>query len=299
MFKKILVPLDGSRTAEMVLPYGEMITTKFSAEIIIASVSELHAEEVDPLYHSYQERIIEKVELQLKDWEAKEGVKVKGVVLFGKPADEILKYAKENNLDLIAMCSRGRSSRGPWLLGNIAAKVLRAAEIPVLLIRKPIDSTYIQEKRLVKKILLPLDGSRLGEIAIPYAEALALAFNAEIILFQVYTPSTIETGYRVPEITLATQREIEEHNKEFAQSYLRQWEIKFQEKGLVTSCVLKLGSPADQILEYAEENGIDLIVMSTHGRSGIGRWVFGSVTDKVLHSGDMAVLTVRAMKSPV
>lgn len=299
MFKKILVPLDGSRTAEMVLPYGEMIATKFSAEIIIASVSELHAEEVDPLYHSYQERIIEKVELQLKDWEAKEGVKVKGVVLFGKPADEILKYAKENNLDLIAMCSRGRSSRGPWLLGNIAAKVLRAAEIPVLLIRKPIDSTYIQEKRLVKKILLPLDGSRLGEIAIPFAEALALAFNAEIILFQVYTPSTIETGYRVPEITLATQREIEEHIKEFAQSYLRQWEIKFQEKGLVTSCVLKLGSPADQILEYAEENGIDLIVMSTHGRSGIGRWVFGSVTDKVLHSGDMAVLTVRAMKSPV
>ncbi len=276
-----------------------MIATKFSAEIVIASVSELHAEEVDPLYHSYQERIIEKVELQLKDWEAKEGVKVKGVVLFGKPADEILKYAKENNLDLIAMCSRGRSSRGPWLLGNIAAKVLRAAEIPVLLIRKPIDSTYIQEKRLVKKILLPLDGSRLGEIAIPFAEALALAFNAEIILFQVYTPSTIETGYRVPEITLATQREIEEYIKEFAQSYLRQWEIKFQEKGLVTSCVLKLGSPADQILEYAEENGIDLIVMSTHGRSGIGRWVFGSVTDKVLHSGDMAVLTVRAMKSPV
>jgi len=60
--------------------------------------------------------------------------------------------------------------------------------------------------------------------------------------------------------------------------------------------VVRSGAAADQILEYAEANGIDLIAMSTHGRSGIGRWVFGSVTDKVLHAGDTAVLTVRATK---
>lgn len=295
MFTKILVPLDGSSTAEMVLPYAEMVAAKFKGEILIASVSELRAEEVDHLYRSYQEHIIKQVEHQLKNLETKEEAKVKGIILFGRPADEILKYAKESNIDLIIMASRGRSSRGPWLLGNIAAKVLRATEAPVLLIRKPIDSTYIQEKGLMRRILLPLDGSKLGEKATPYAEALALAFKAELILFQVYTPSATESGYRLPEITHTTLKEVEEHIKESAQSYLQQWQTKFQERGLITSCVLRSKSPADRILEYAEENGIDLIAMSTHGRSGLGRWVFGSVTDKVLHSGDIPVLTVRAM----
>lgn len=295
MFRKILVPLDGSSPAEMVLPYAEMIAATFESEITIASVSELHAEEVDHLYRSYQEHIVKQVELQIKNLKTMVGAEVKGVVLFGRPADEILKYAKKNNVDLIIMASRGRSSRGPWLLGNIAAKVLRATEAPVLLIRKPIDPTQIQEKGLMKKILLPLDGSKLGEIAIPYAEVLALAFDAELILLQVYIPSALESGYRLPEITHTTLKEVEEHIKESAQSYLKQWQTKFHGKGLIASCVLRAGSPADQILEYAEENGIDLIAMSTHGRSGLGRWVFGSITDKVLHSGNIPVLTVRAM----
>jgi len=68
---------------------------------------------------------------------------------------------------------------------------------------------------------------------------------------------------------------------------------------LNTSSELRSGSAAEEIITYAEENNIDLIAMSTHGRSGIGRWVFGSVTDKVLHAGDVPVLTVRASKSPM
>lgn len=297
MFEKILVPLDGSSTAEMVLPYAEMIGIKFESEIILASVSEFHAGEVDHLYRSYQERIVEQVKLQLKNWEAKGRMDVKGVVLFGRPADEILRYAKENHVNLIIIASRGRSSRGPWLLGNIAAKILRASEAPVLLIRKPIDPTWIEGKRWIKKILLPLDGSKLGEMAIPYAEALAQKLGGELILFQVYTLPTEESPYRLPEITLTTLKEVEEHIKGYIHSYLHQWEMSLQKKGLSTSIVVKSGSPANQILEYAEENGVDLIAMSTHGRSGLGRWVFGSVTDKVLHSGDLPILTVRAKSS--
>jgi len=296
MYKRILVPLDGSSAAEIALPYAEEIATKFEAEIILASVSELAAVETDHLYRSYLERITEQVQRQLKGWGAKEEARVKSEILLGKPASEILRYADENNVSLITMASRGRSSRGPWLLGNIAAKVLRATDKPVLLIRASADNAALQQRRLVRKILVPLDGSELGEVAIPYAEALAQVLGAEIVLFQAFTPPTLEGAYRYSSIPATTLKEAEEHIRESTMAYLDSLGKAFRKKGLTISSVVRSGSAADQILEYAEANQIDLIAMSTHGRSGIGRWVLGSVTDKVLHAGDTAVLTVRATK---
>jgi nucleotide-binding universal stress UspA family protein len=296
MYERILVPLDGSSAAEIALPYAEEIAAKHGAEIILASVSELAAVETDHLYRSYLERIVEQVQRQLKDWGAKEEAKVKSEVLLGRPAREILWYADENNVSLITMASRGRSSRGPWLLGNIAAKVLRATGKPVLLIRAPVGNAALQQRRLVRKILVPLDGSELGEVAIPYAEALAQVLGAEVVLFQAFTPPTLEGAYRYSSIPANTLKEVEEHMRESAMDYLDSLGKAFQEKGLRTLSVVREGSAPDQILEYAEANGIDLIAMSTHGRSGIGRWVLGSVTDKVLHAGDKAVLTIRATK---
>ena len=170
MYERILVPLDGSSAAEIALPYAEEIAAKLGAEIILASVSELAAVETDHLYRSYLERIAEQVQRQIKDWGAKKEAKVKSEVLLGTPASEILRYADESNVSLITMASRGRSSPGPWLLGNIAAKVLRAIGKPVLLIRVPADKAALQQRSLVRRILVPLDGSKLGEEAIPYAE---------------------------------------------------------------------------------------------------------------------------------
>jgi len=120
--------------------------------------------------------------------------------------------------------------------------------------------------------------------------------GSELILFQTFTPPALEGAYRYPSISPTTLKEAEEHTRESAMDYLDSLGKAFQEKGLTTSSVVRTGSAADKILEYAEANRIDLIAMSTHGRSGIGRWVLGSVTDKVLHAGDTAVLTVRATK---
>lgn len=296
MYERILVPLDGSNAAEIALPYAEEIAAKVGGEMILASVSELAASDMDHLYRSYLGRIVEQVGGQLRDWGAKEETRVKSDILLGKPAGEILRYADENNVSLITMASLGRSSRGPWILGNIAAKVLRATGKPVLLIRAPANQAALQKKSLVRKILVPLDGSELGEMAIPCAEALAQVLGAELILFQAFTPPAMEGAYRYSSISTTTLKEAEERTRESALSYLNHLGKAFREKGLKTSVVVKSGAAADQILEYAEANAIDLIAMSTHGRSGIGRWVFGSITDKVLHAGDTAVLTVRATK---
>lgn len=295
MQETILVPLDGSSAAQVVLPYAEEFAARLGADIILVSVSESKAADLDHLYLAYLERIKEQVQSELKDFGAEEEAKVYSEVLPGNPAEEILRYANEIKTGLIAMASRGSSGRGPWLLGNIAAKVLRATGKGVLLIRAPAKSTALKQKRLVKRILLPLDGSPVGETALPYTETLALALNAELVLLQVLEPITSWSSFGV-DVAYDIAPEIESR-KASAIAYLNGMRKRLTEKGLSISGVTDTGAPADRIIAYAEANDIDLIAMSTHGRSGIGRWVFGSVTDKILHTGNTPVLVIRTSRA--
>jgi nucleotide-binding universal stress UspA family protein len=295
MYEKILVPLDGSSEAEIVLPYVEGIAAKFGAEVILVSVLEPAEDERDQLYRYYLERIVKQVQRQLKNWGAKDGIVVKCEILTGKPAGEIMRYADESNVNLITMTSYGRSGRSPWFMGNVAAKVLRTTGKPVLLIRAPADKATLKRKSLIKRILVPLDGSAVGETAIPYAETLGQMLGSELVLFQVVKPP-VPIGIEAPTMSTIYEEELE-RTRASAVVYLDRVEKKLQEKGLSTSSAINLGPPADQIIDFAETNAVDLIAMSTHGRSGIGRWVFGSVTDKVVHAGNIAVMTIRATES--
>ena len=295
MYQKVLVPLDGSKAAEMVIPYAEEVAAKFGSQMIIVSVSESVPADTEQLYQAYLERTTEQVQHQLKGWKPDKETRVQSKVLMGKPADEILRYADETNVGLIAMTSRGSSVRPPWLLGNIVAKVLQATSKPVLLIRAPASEAAIQQKRLIKKILLPLDGSELGEAAITYGEALGGALDAELVLFQVVQPAAIVEPTEVG--VLYSQPITDESGKASAMDYLNNFRKLLGKRGLKVSSAIAVGSPPDKIIDYTKENAIDLITMSSHGRTGIGRWVFGSVTDKVLHAGDTPVLVVRAPKA--
>lgn len=289
MYEKILVPLDGSNTAELVLPYAEEIAAKFDAEITLFSVYEAGAAYTENLFHSYLKAILSKVQYDLKDWGAKES-RVRIEVTSGKPATGILRYSDENNISLIILASRGSSGESPWLLGNIAVKVLRIASKPVMIIRAPAGDNALKQKRLLKKILVPLDGSLVGETAIPHAEALAQKLGAELVLFHVVEPApslptdNVSSAYRV--------RDKKVEKAAFA--YIDRVDKSLRKKGLITSGVVLAGYPADEIINYAEANAIDLIAMSTHGRSGVGRWAIGSVTDKILYSGDIPVLVEHA-----
>jgi nucleotide-binding universal stress UspA family protein len=290
--RRILVPLDGSDAAQIVLPYAAEIAAKLGSEIILISVSESTALDIDNLYSSYLESIKKKVQSQLKEYGARETSKLHSDILLGKPADEILRYADASDAGLILMASRSSLGQGPWLLGNIAAKVLRATGRPVLLIRESANPEALQQKRLVRRILMPLDGSNVGEAAIPYTEVLARALGAELVLFQVVEPGA--TWAILGSDSLYDTAEEVQSRKVSAIAYLDGVSKQLKERGLSTWSEIDIGSPADQIIDYAKANAIDLIAMSTHGRTGIGRWVFGCVTDKVLHAGDTAVLVVPA-----
>ena len=146
-----------------------------------------------------------------------------------------------------------------------------------------------------KRILLPLDGSELGEASLPYVEELAIGTKAEVILLQVVTPHydiALAEGYtshlgRISEEYLA-------HASAAAKDYLNSVKERLTKMGIAARSEVEVGSPAERIVGYAKESNIDLIAMSTHGRSGIGRWLLGSVADKVIHAADRPILLVRA-----
>jgi nucleotide-binding universal stress UspA family protein len=295
MYKKILIPLDGSSAAEIVLPYAEEIAAKLSSEITVVTISESSTTDIDHLYRSYLEQLSGQVRRELKEYGAKEGLAVNSEVLLGIPSDEIARCAAESDVSLIAMASTGSSGQGPLLLGSITPKIIRVTDRPLLLIRVPASHEVIQQKKLVKKILVPLDGSRVGEAAILHTEALARVLGAELVLIQVIEPVVAWAGFEGSMSYAAPQDE--ESMKSAAIAYLSSVAKPLKESGLSTSIAIGFGSSADQIIDYATANAIDLIAMSSHGRSGIGRWLFGSVTSKLLRAADTPLLVIRATKS--
>ena len=146
------------------------------------------------------------------------------------------------------------------------------------------------------RILCALDGSKNGEAALPYVESLAITTKAEIVLLQVVTPHhyDIELAEHYTSHVGRLTEEYILHASASAKEYLDTIKERLTKLKIAVSYEVKVDSPAKTIVSYAEENNIDLIAISTHGRSGISRWLLGSVADKVLHTTDIPVLLVRA-----
>jgi len=145
---------------------------------------------------------------------------------------------------------------------------------------------------MYKKILVPLDGSELAKMALDEAEKLAKAFDAEIILFQVVPFMPI---YGSPE--LVTPLIVDEKQKEAAEKYLANLGEELKKRGLRAAATVRTGQQvAVEIIDFAKEAGGDLIIMCTHGRSGISRWVMGSVALKVVTRAETPILLIRSKK---
>lgn len=145
---------------------------------------------------------------------------------------------------------------------------------------------------MFKKILVPLDGSDLAKKALVQAEKLAKLFDSEIILFQVVPFMPI---YGSPE--MVTPLIIDEKQREMAERYLATLTEQLRKSGLKASATVRTGQHvAVEIIEFAKENKVDLIVMNTHGRSGLTRWVLGSVALKLLTRAETPILLLRSIE---
>ena len=144
---------------------------------------------------------------------------------------------------------------------------------------------------MYQKLLIPLDGSELAECSLEHAKAIAQGCNVtDIIVFRVIEPLSTQTISALAEAGDESIRKVEEQNRENAKNYVLKVQNNLKIQGITSQAVTVEGRAADEILSYTEKNNVDLIVMSTHGRSGLSRFFFGSVAEKVSHHSRVPVL---------
>jgi len=146
---------------------------------------------------------------------------------------------------------------------------------------------------MFKRILVPLDGSPLSERALPIAMAMARKFGSKIILLRVLDIPVPTPPASHPGVAIGWVREARTQAHEEARSYLDVQQREVHRQGIEVRALMRDRSPADDILQVAASEKVDLIVMSAHGRGGLARWTFGSVADKVARHSPCPVLLVR------
>ena len=148
---------------------------------------------------------------------------------------------------------------------------------------------------MYKKILVPLDGSELAECVLPHVESIATKYGAtSIMLLRVIDSYVWSATYAY--LDESFRKEADEKHEKAAKEYLDEVASRIDLAGIEVQKELINGSPADSIAEYVTKNDVDLIAIATHGRSGVSRWAWGSVADKVLRSACVPVLMVRPPK---
>lgn len=312
MYRSILLPLDGSSFAEEALPLATRLARGEGTELRLLHVIR-GAPDVD--FKSPAEDLAWRSEVReaasgaLGEWVArlrKEGVMAHAEVREGAVADQILAAAREHGSDLVVMTTHGAGGFRRWWLGSVSERLLREGALPLLLVR-PWDDTAERgaDSPRFGRVLVPLDGSPESEAVLPHVAWLHEARDAELVLVRV-VPSPLEVGslYGVPSVRL--EGDAHRWQREAARSYLEEVAARMaRTRGLagelpprVSLRVVEASSAAEGILEAARVHGVDLVALSTHGRSGLGRVVVGSVADKVIRGAAVPVLAVRPGERP-
>ena len=284
MFKRILVPLDGSKLAELVLPYTEELAKALNSEVVLVSVCQPAESQYRHMHQLYLEKMAELVKRNTNG-------SIKVEVLLGEPAEEIIDYIKKNDVSLIIMASHGRSGIMPWAMGSVANKVIRRITIPSLLVRASVP--YPEKEGVFNKILVPLDGSDAGEAALPYVAELSRKLSSEVILLQVVASGRhVHTVGGLDYVLFAEQQVAA--MKADAKQYLEKVGKKLAGTKGTIRCEVRVGDTAQEIIRFADETNTRLVAISSHGHSGAKQWTLGGVTRKMLQAGDTPVLLVRA-----
>ena len=298
MYTKLLIPLDGSKTAEKVLPYARFLAGKLKIPVELLGVIDM----AEMATHIPAEKA------RFFDSMIEEGVKhsasylrgvagtfgdtdVKCTAEKGQADVVIIEKGETDTSMLICMATHGRSGLDRFLLGSVAEKVLRAAANPLLLVRAT-EEAKSDGTAVLKSMVVPLDGSELAESIIPMVAAKELGL--EVVLFRAYhIPTYAYAGDET--YSVVDYDELIVGVRDEATEYLEKKVAEVKHLGVEkVSFVTEEGFAADKIIALARKNPDNLIAMCSHGRTGVKRWVLGSVTEAVVrHSGD-PVLVLRA-----
>lgn len=281
----ILVPLDGSQLSERSLPYAAALGRALQRKLVLitaAYISDIPGH--GPWSDAMVDRPHETCMAYLTGVRERMGVPdTELVVKVGYPHETILDTAREVDASLIVASTHGRSGLSRWMYGSTVGHLLHASHVPLFSVGKGVPPA---ETFAPKHLLVPLDGSALGEAALPNALELAAAFGAKITLIRIAPFSSEAFSMTVPPMHWPT---LDADLVASATAYLE--EVRSTLEQTVEIKVLQ-GARADALLGFAETSGVDLVVMTTHGRAGVQRAILGSTADRML-DGRAPVLLIR------
>jgi nucleotide-binding universal stress UspA family protein len=282
MFDRVLVPVDGSDESARALEQGVAFARAVDANldvVTVVDVRDLDTAADVPSKEAAGEDLVAETLAQVDT----DGVPVTTAVERGVPDETIRTYATDHDVDLVVMGTHGRTGVRRFVLGSVTEKVLRLSDVPVLVVHVGDADHGVP----YEDILVPTDGSEGAAAAIDPAAALATIFDATVHVVSVVDTSTatIEAG---------AWDMVGDSLQVAAEDAVAETEAALADRGVQSvETAVRPGSPYRVLREYVTANDLDLVVMGTHGRSGIERYLLGSVTEKLVRTSPTPVLTVR------
>jgi nucleotide-binding universal stress UspA family protein len=288
MYDDVLVPTDGSESAEKAVGYGVFLADAVGAQVHALSV----IDERD--YRGAVDEDAAEVGLSAAEESARTAVdrvaervdddRVTTHVTTGVPSEAILDYAAEADVDLVVMATHGRTGVERFIIGSVAEKVVRRAPVPVVTVRV---SDRLPTWPPLDRVLLPTDGSEASFIAVSHALDLADQFDATVDVVSVVDERSTMDLYNVG----TALEDVVGGLEATAERATSRIERQARERGLDVTTTVVEGLPSRTICAHAEESGADLVVMATHGRTGLAHYLLGSVTERVVRNATVPVFT--------
>lgn len=294
--KKILFPTDYSAGAEAALEHAARLADWHEAELHVFHVEELfHSEPGNQpdRFHASEEALADKISQTLR--RQPRGGEEKAAPASTPPIVQkqvrnvaapsaILEYADEQDVDLIVMGTHGRRGVRRLMIGSVAEEVVRRASRPVLTVRADANTP----RRLVERVLAPVDFSDYTHLTIAHAAALAQTYEARLDLLHVVNAGAFTEIYGIEPIAVPANDVVKGAEERLAE--IIRDEVGYEH----VVAEVKLGYPATTIVDVAEEHEADLIAIATHGRTGMKRMLMGSVAEKVVRMAPCPVFTVKS-----
>ena len=291
MFTRLLLPLDGTPESSLALSPARTLAAALGAEIVLvrvvptgeARLSVLNLPEVDRAHDD-----LEAVAAPLRS----SAVQTELVVSEGDPADTIVAEVQSHGADLVVMSTHAPNGRARLAPGSVAERVVAHSRVPVMLIGRTAQDQQLER---LKIILVPVDGSAGSLVALGTAARLARAARAAVLVLRVVVP--LPLWIYDPTLGLNTGPLIDprwdEDRRAKAEAYVRQVAQRLVDSGIEAGADAILGEVAPAIVEYGDQQAVDLIVMSTHARFGPTKALLGSVADQVVDTARLPVILVR------
>lgn len=301
MLEHILLPLDGSALAERVLPHAVALTKAFDSKLTLLRVV-FQDEDVDShgivnpmdwqMRKTEAESYLKSVQKRLEEIEIDSKIKI----VEGKPAHQIIEFAKNHEASLIIMSSHGSSGVSEWNINSTVQKVLLRALMPVMIVRAYQDAHQELAGLEYKKLLLPLDGSKRAECILPLAESISAVQDSKLFLTHIIEEPCLPCQTPLSDDEKAVIEKLHQINLRESEKYLAHIKEQINEENAET-IIESSQKPTIALHDIIDREQIDLVLLSAHGSSGENRWPYGKIALNFIAFGTTPLIIIQDLSS--